>query len=128
MNYYISKIKNLPFEETVTRITELLSEQGFGVVSRIDISDKIKAKLGKEMETYTIFGACNPALAWEALQVDDKIGIMLPCNFIVRQKDEQSVEVAVVDPQAVMNPLNIPALAPIAQQAREKLFNAMESL
>ena len=128
MNYYISKIKNLPFEETVSRITELLSEQGFGVVSRVDISEKIKAKLGKDMETYSIFGACNPGLAWEAMQIDDKIGIMLPCNFIVRQQDEQSVEVAVVDPQSVMNPLDIPALAPIAMQAREKLFRAMEAL
>ena len=128
MKYYASKTLHLSFEETADRFAKALSEQGFGVVSRVNLSDKVKEKLGKDMPEYAIFGACNPALAWEALQVDDKIGIMLPCNFIVQQKGPDTVEVAIVDPAVALQPVDNPSLKPISDMAREKLINALESL
>ena len=102
MSYYMAKTIPLEFEAAIARTEEALKEEGFGVISRIDIQDALKTKIGADFRPYTILGACNPKLAHEALQLEDKVGTMLPCNVVVQQKASGETEVAAVDPVASM--------------------------
>ncbi len=102
MKYYFEKTLNCSFEEAVKRVTEELKKEGFGVLSEINIHEKLKEKLGVDFRKYRILGACNPAFAYKALQEEDKIGTMLPCNVIVQQISENQTEIAAVDPMASM--------------------------
>ena len=90
------------FEEAVTKVTEEIRKEGFGVLSEIDIHEKLKEKLGVDFRKYKILGACNPAFAYQALQKEDKIGVILPCNVIIQEKSDGTIEVAAVDPVASM--------------------------
>jgi uncharacterized protein (DUF302 family) len=128
MSYYIAKTIPLEFEAAVARTEEALKEEGFGVISRIDIQDALKTKIGADFRPYTILGACNPKLAHEALQLEDKVGTMLPCNVVVQQKASGETEVAAVDPVASMTAIDNPALQQAARNAREKLERAIASL
>ncbi len=121
MSYYFSTTIAAPFAEAVLRTKAALAAQGFGVLSEIDVAATLKAKLGAEMAPYVILGACNPAYAHRALQLESKIGTMLPCNVIVRQAAPGSVEIAAVDPVASMQAVDNPALGEIAGPVRSLL-------
>jgi len=128
MNYYISKTLKKEFDEAVQLITNALKVEGFGVLSEIDIQGKLKEKLGVEFRRYEILGACNPAYAYKALQQEDKIGTMLPCNVIVQELNDHTIEVAAVDPKASMLAVENEQLVKIAEEIREKLGKAVSSL
>jgi uncharacterized protein (DUF302 family) len=121
MEYYFSKTISLSFDEAINRVTEVLKSEGFGVISEIRMHEKLKEKLGVDYKKYTILGACNPAYAYKALQVEDKIGAMLPCNVIVQELSETLIEVAVVNPIASMMAVQNPALTEIAKEVTDKL-------
>lgn len=127
MAYYSSKTIDAPFDEAVEKTVAALKQHGFGVLTRIDVKNTLKEKIGVEFRPYVILGACNPRMAHEALQAEDKIGTMLPCNVIVQAKGGQS-EVAAVDPVASMQAIENPALATIAIKVREELKAAVQSL
>lgn len=127
MTYYFNKILNTTFDEAVTKVTQGLKQEGFGILTEIDVQATMKQKLDVEMQSYKILGACNPSFAYQALQVENKIGTMLPCNVIVQQTAE-GVEVAAVDPIASMQAIENPGLKEIAEQIRTKLKAAINSL
>jgi uncharacterized protein (DUF302 family) len=128
MSYHFSKTVDVPFDQAVTRATEALKKEGFGVLTDIDVSATMKAKLGEAFRPYRILGACNPRLAHRALQAEDKIGTMLPCNVIVQEHPGGGVEVSAVDPVASMQAIGNPALAEIAQEVQARLKRVIESL
>jgi len=128
MGYYISKTVNSGFDDTVARVTDELKKEGFGLVSEINIREKLKEKLGVDFHRYLILGACNPSYAHKALQVEDKIGTMLPCNVIVQEKNNGMVEVAVIDPIASMMAVKNEQLAGFGEEVKKKLQNVINSL
>lgn len=128
MNYYISKKVETTFDQTIENLTEALKEEGFGVLSQIDIHSKLHEKLSVEFRKYTILGACSPKHAYEALQKEDKVGTMLPCNVIVQELEQSKVEVAAVDPVASMMSIKNPELKIIAGEIRDKLSRVVDSL
>ncbi|MEP0321180.1 DUF302 domain-containing protein [Bauldia litoralis] len=128
MAYYFAKTVAMPFDAAVAAATAALAERGFGVLTTIDVQATMKKKLDADMPAYTILGACNPGFAFEALQAEDKIGTMLPCNVIVRETGDGKVEVAAVDPVASMQAVGSAALGAIAGEVRERLKEAVESL
>lgn len=128
MAYYFSKMLALSFDDAVRRVTEVLKVHGFGVISDIDVRDTFKRKIGVDFRNYRILGACNPALAHEALSVEDKIGTMLPCNVVVQDAGPGKTEVAAIDPVASMQAVENPRLKEAAAKVREKLRLAVEDL
>ena len=127
MSYHFSKKLDVPFDQAVTRVTEALKREGFGVLTDIDVTATLKAKLDEDFRPYRILGACNPKLAHRALKLEDKIGTMLPCNVIVQQH-EGGVEVSAVDPVASMQAIENPGLAEVAKEVQAKLKHVVESL
>jgi len=128
MEYYFSKILNVSFDEAVTKVTEELKKEGFGILTDIDVQGTLKKKLDVDFKKYRILGACNPPFAYRALQAEDKIGTMLPCNVIVQELVGGKVEVAAIDPVASMQAIDNPNLKGIAEQVRKKLKKVVESL
>lgn len=128
MSYYFSKKIETSFGEAVATVIEALSAEGFGILTEIDVGNTLKNKLGVEFRNYKILGACNPPLAYQALQAEDKIGTMLPCNVIVQETAEGNVEVASIDPIASMKAINNPNLEEIAVQIQGKLKKVIENL
>jgi len=128
MQYYFSKTLNLNFDEAIIKATEALKTQGFGVITTINMHEKLKEKLDVEFKKYTVLGACNPAFAYKALQAEDKIGTMLPCNVLVIEQGINQTEIAAVNPIASMQAIQNPALGDVAQQVTEKLKMMVESL
>jgi len=128
MPYYFAKTVHLPFDRAVAKVTAALAERGFGVLTTIDVRQTMKKRLDVDMSPYTILGACNPTFAHQALEAEDKIGTMLPCNVIVREMEEGGVEVAAVDPVASMQAITNPKLAEIAGKVRNLLRETVESL
>lgn len=128
MSYYINKTLQAAFADAVSRTKESLKEQGFGILSEIDIQSKLKEKLDVNFRAYKILGACNPPLAHQALQAEDKIGTMLPCNVIVQESGKGQVEVAAIDPVASMQAVDNPSLQKIAGQVREQLRAVIENI
>ncbi len=128
MSYYFSKAVQGSFEEVLEKVTFLLKKEGFGILTEIDVKETLKKKLNIDFQRYKILGACNPPFAYKALQTENKIGTMLPCNVIVQEVGEEEVEVAAVDPVASMKAIDNPALLEIAQQVQEKLENVVKSL
>ncbi|MHA6334229.1 DUF302 domain-containing protein [Qipengyuania sp. CAU 1752] len=128
MSYYISTTMRASFDEAISKTEKALSEQGFGVVTRIDMRETLKKKIGADFRPYTILGACNPKAAHEALQVEDKVGTMLPCNVIVQQLNDNRIEVAAIDPVASMQAIDNPDLKQAASEIRESLSKAIASL
>jgi uncharacterized protein (DUF302 family) len=121
MAYYFSKVTDLPFDDAVARTVEVLKAHGFGVLTDIDVKATLKSKLNVDFRRYRILGACNPPAAYEALQAEDKIGLMLPCNVIVQETPEGAVEVAAIDPIASMQAVENPALESVAREVQAKL-------
>lgn len=128
MSYYIATSISLPFDQTIEAAEAALAEEGFGVISRIDIQATLKAKIGTDFRPYTILGACNPTLAHEALQLEDKVGTMLPCNVIVQEVGVGQIEVAAIDPVASMKAIENPRLALAAAEVRKRLERVIHSL
>ena len=127
MTYYFNKILDTAFDEAVTKVIQSLKQEGFGILTEINVQATMKQKLDVEMQSYKILGACNPSFAYQALQAENKIGTMLPCNVIVQQTTA-GVEVAAVDPIASMQAIENPGLKEIAEQIRTKLKAAIDSL
>jgi len=128
MKYYISKNINTDFDQAVLLVTESLKKEGFGVLTEINLQEKLKEKLNVDFRKYKILGACNPAYAYKAIQHEDKIGTMLPCSVIVQELGNNEIEVAAVDPVASMMAIENPALAGIAKEIKEKLERAIAAL
>ena len=128
MKYYIEKTTAYAFDEAIEKVTEELKKEGFGVLSEIDIHEKLKEKLDVDFRKYKILGACNPPKAYEALQFENKIGTMLPCNIIVQELDDGKVEVAAVNPAASMLAVDNHNLTEVANEIEEKLQRVIHAL
>jgi uncharacterized protein (DUF302 family) len=117
-----------PMDQAIERVTEALKEQGFGVLSDIDVQATLKAKLGIDQRPYRILGACNPPFAHQALEADPDIGLLLPCNVVVREEDDGAVTVAFMDPYAVLGLVNREEIAHIGAQVRDRLEKVRDAL
>lgn len=126
MTYHFTKTTDLPFDAAVQKVTDELKKEGFGVLTEIDVAATLKKKLNVGFRKYRILGACNPSFAYQALQAEDKIGTMLPCNVIVQETRGGKVEVSAVDPVASMAAIENPKLGSIAEQVRTKLKAIVE--
>jgi len=128
MSYYYARTIDSPFEETINRVTDALKEQGFGILTEIDVKETLKKKLDVNFRKYRILGACNPPFAYKALQAEDKVGVMLPCNVIVQETADGKVEVAAVDPISSMAAIDSPGLQGIAEEVQQRLKTVVDSL
>lgn len=129
MSYYIeTRLDGISFEKAIEKVTEELKKNGFGVLTEIDITSTLKKKLDVDFYNYRILGACNPPYAYKALQAENKIGTMLPCNVIVQERTPGEIEVSAVDPIASMQAIENQELGGLATEIREKLKNVIEAL
>jgi len=128
MDYYFSKVLHSSFEDSVAKTAEALKAEGFGIITEIDMHARFKEKLGVDFKKYKILGACNPAYAFKAVQAEEKIGTMLPCNVLVIDRENGTTEVAAVHPVASMMAVENPALAPLAGEITEKLKRVISAL
>ncbi len=128
MSYYMAATLQVPFDEAIARVEAALKTEGFGVLTRIDVSQTLKSKIDVDFRPYVILGACNPTLAHEALSLEDKVGTMLPCNVVVQQFTDGRVEVAAIDPVASMQAIANPQLSMAAALVREKLERVIAEL
>jgi uncharacterized protein (DUF302 family) len=127
-DYHFTKTLSAGFDEAIEQVTAALKEKGFGVLTTIDVKAALKEKIDVDFRPYTILGACNPRFAYRALQQEDKIGTMLPCNVVVQQHDDGTIGVSAVDPIASMQAVENPALGDIATQVRVMLKEVIEGL
>jgi uncharacterized protein (DUF302 family) len=128
MSYYYGKKIDLGFDEAIETVTAELKKEGFGVLTEIDVSATLKKKLDADFKPYRILGACNPEFAHQALQQEDKVGVMLPCNVIVEQHEDGSVEISAVDPVASMQAIDNSELTKIAGEVRARLRKVIDAL
>lgn len=128
MTYYFAKTIHSAFEEAIQQVTERLKEEGFGIITQMDVKQTLKTKIGVDFRDYRILGACNPQLAYEALQIEEKVGTMLPCNVIVQDLGGGQTEIAAIDPVASMAAIDNPQLKQAAEQVRQKLRRVIEAL
>ncbi len=128
MNYFYAKTLNLTFEEAIQKVSEKLKEKGFGIVSEIFVSEILKNKTGVELQPYKILGACSPIHALKAISTEPHIGLMLPCNVVVRQIDENLVEISAIDPVASMMAIENPKLSDLALEVQHLLRDVIEGL
>ena len=128
MSYYFSKTLRVSFEEAIARVTEALKKDGFGILTEIDVKKTLKKKLSVDFRKYKILGVCNPPFAYKALQLEEKIGLMMPCNVIVQEHPGGKVEIAAIDPVASMSAVDNPKLAEVAAQVRAKLKAVIDNL
>ena len=127
MNYYYSKTIRAEFDDAVSGIKQALKDEGFGILTEIDVRDTLKKKLDVEFRNYRILGACNPPFAYKALQAEDKIGTMLPCNVVVQETADGGVELAAIDPVASMQAIGNPELREIAETIGQKLKKIIQN-
>jgi uncharacterized protein (DUF302 family) len=128
MSYYMNKQIKSSFDDAIIKVTKALKNEGFGVLTEIDVQATLKKKLDVDFRKYKILGACNPPFAYKALQAEDKIGLLLPCNVIIQELSDNTVEVAAVDPIESMSRVNIDKLIDIASEIKQKLKNMINSL
>jgi uncharacterized protein (DUF302 family) len=128
MSYHFTRVVDLPYDKAIEAVTAALAKHGFGVLTEIDVKATLKKKLDVDFQPYRILGACNPKMAYQALQAENKIGTMLPCNVIVQQRPDGKVEVSAVDPVASMAAIDNPKLGGIANEVRELLKRAVENV
>ena len=127
MDYGITVRTHLPFAEAVTRVRQALKDQGFGVLTEIDVQATLRDKLGQDMEDYLILGACNPPLAHRALDADRRIGLLLPCNVVVRTEGAETI-VEALNPEVMAEVAGQPSLKPVADEASSRIRAALDSL
>lgn len=121
MKPYFTKLTDMAFEDAISHITNLLKEHGFGIITEIDVKETLKKKIDVNFRPYRILGACNPSFAHQALQADDKAGIMMPCNVIVQQHNDGKVEISIINPDATAGLLNSKALEDFACEVTKEL-------
>jgi len=128
MTYHFSKTIDRSFDQAIEDVTSALQKIGFGILCTIPVSEKLKGALDVDIPRYTILGACNPSFAYKALQSENKIGVMLPCNFVIQQKEDGKVEVSAVDPIASMAAIQNPDLGAIAGEVQGLIKGVIEGL
>jgi uncharacterized protein (DUF302 family) len=128
MSYYFTKTIRLSFDEAVAKVTDELKKEGFGILTDIDVKATLKKKLDVDFRKYRILGSCNPPFAYQALQEEDKIGLMLPCNVIVQENNDGTVEVSAIDPIASMQSVKNEKLSGVATQVQAKLKKVIENV
>lgn len=128
MSYYFNKIVDMTFDEAISKITEELEKEGFGVLTEIDVTAALKKKINVDFRKYRILGACNPIFAHKALLAEDKIGTMLPCNIIVQDREDGKIEVAAVNPVESMRAVENDSLGEIASTVQAKLKKVIENI
>jgi uncharacterized protein (DUF302 family) len=128
VSYYIAKTVSQPFESVIADVIAQLKARGFGVLTDIDVQSTLKSKIGVDFPKYRILGACNPRFAHEALKIEDKLGVLLPCNVIVREQQDHQTEIAAVDPVASMERTGNDRLASTAQEVRRLLTEAVNAV
>jgi len=128
MSYYNTKTIALSFDEAILKVTEELKKEGFGILTEIDVQATLKKKLDVDFRKYKILGACNPPFAYKALQAEENIGVLLPCNFIVQEKEVGSVQVSAVNPLESMQAVKNNDLASVAGEVAAKITHVLENL
>ena len=128
MSYNNSKLVSTNFDDTIIKVTEELKNEGFGVLTEIDVKETLKKKLDVNFRKYRILGACNPPLAYKALSTEENIGVMLPCNVIVQELDNGRVRVSAINPMEAMKAVENPNLEEVANTVSEKLVNVLNNL
>ncbi len=129
MSYYFNTVvREKSFEEAIEKVTAELKNEGFGVLTEIDVTSTLKNRIGADFKKYKILGACNPHFAYKALKAEDKIGVFLPCNVVVEENEDGSVEVSIVDPVASMVSVNNDALNEFATEIQQKLKRVIAAL
>ena len=126
--YHFSKVLDVTFDEAIARAIAALKTEGFGILTEIDVKATLKKKIDVDFRPYTILGACNAPIAHQMLQVDDKVGVLYPCNVVVQQREDGKIEVSAIDPQAMFQDIEGPAAREIAQRAREQMQAVMNCL
>ena len=127
-DFGFGKVVSASFDDAIEKVTAELEKEGFGVLSDIDVAAKMKAKLDKDMPRYRILGACNPALAYQAISAVEDIGLLLPCNVLVREDSSDNVHVDFMDPESVLSLVNHPGVAPLASDVKSRLQRVLEAL
>jgi len=128
MSYYFSKKLTIPFEKAIEQVTEGLKAEGFGILTEVDVKATLKQKLDVDFRNYRILGSCNPPFAYKALLAEPKIGTMLPCNVVVEELDDGTIEIAAVDPLASMQAVENKKLQGVAEEIRNKLKKVLDQL
>ncbi len=128
MKYYYSKTINDNFENTEKRITDALADQGFGIITEINFKETFKAKLDKDIDKYKVLGACSPQNAFNAISVEERVALMLPCNVLLHEKEDGVTEVSAVEPPASMQAIENEELKPILEEIKVRLHKAVDSL
>lgn len=128
MSYYNTKLVDLSFDKAIEKVTEELKKEGFGILSEIDVQATLKKKLDVDFRKYKILGACNPPFAYKSLQAEENIGVLLPCNFVVQEKIDGSVQVSAVNPIESMKAVDNPQMEPIAAEIAGKIKRVLENL
>lgn len=127
MQYGFSKITGYGFEQAIEKVTEELKKEGFGVLTSIDVKETLKKKINVDFKKYTILGACNPPLAYQALQAEEELGLLLPCNVIVYEKNDKTI-VSVFDPNIMAYLIDNPKMKPVAEEVKGKLKRVLEAV
>lgn len=128
MAYYNSKTVKYSFDDTLVKVAEELKKEGFGVLTEIDVKETLKQKLQVDFRRYKILGACNPPFAYKALQTEENLGVLLPCNVVVQEKEDHSIQVSAINPMESMHAVKNEALGEIAKEISEKLKKVLENL
>ena len=128
MNYHLSKKVSLPFHEAITRVTEELRKEGFGIITSIDLKKTFHEKINVHFRNYTILGACNPRFAYEALESEDKIGVFLPCNVVVQEHDNGHVEISIVNPEVLTHETDNQNVKTFATEIRMSMENVLRGV
>ncbi len=128
MAYYNSKIVNYSFEDTIVKVTEELKKEGFGILTEIDVKDTLKKKLDVDFRRYKILGACNPPFAYKALQTEENLGVLLPCNIVVQEKEDSTVQVSAINPMESMQAVQNESLGEVAAEVSTRLKKVLENL
>ena len=126
--YHLSKRSVLPFDKAIEKITEALREEGFGIITSIDLKETFKNKLNVDFRKYMILGACNPRFAYESLLEEDKVGVFLPCNVVVQEHENGEVEVSIIDPEEMMRPIDNLNLKTFATQVKQSMQQALRKI
>lgn len=128
MAYYNSKVVKYSFDETLAKVVEELKKEGFGVLTEIDVKETLKKKLQVDFRRYKILGACNPTFAYKALQTEENLGVLLPCNVVVQEKDDHTIQVSVVNPMESMEAVKNELLGEVASEVSAKLKRVLENM
>jgi len=128
MAYYNSKLVNYSFDDVLVKVTEELKKEGFGVLTEIDVKETLKKKLQVDFRRYKILGACNPTFAYKALQKEENLGVLLPCNVVVQEREDSTIQVSVINPMESMQAVQNEALGEVAAEVSDRLKKVLENL